>query len=64
MKIIFSVYVSPNFIFFLFIISSLSCNFNRGAVCFQSFSDHRLQEYSNAARIKLFWRLHIDKTIK
>ena len=34
-------------IFLSLIVSSLSCNFNRFAVCFQSFSEHRLQEYSN-----------------
>ena len=32
-------------IFLLWIVSSLSCSFNRCAVCFQSFSEHRLQEY-------------------
>ena len=39
-------------IFLLLIVSSLSCNFNRCADCFQSFSEHRLQELfnSNAAR--------------
>ena len=30
----------------LLIVSSLFCNFNRCAVCFQSFSEHCLQEYS------------------
>ena len=33
-------------IFLLLIVGSLSCNFNRCVVCFQSFSEHRLQEYS------------------
>ena len=33
-------------IFLLLIVSSLSCNFNRYADCFQSFSEHRLQEFS------------------
>ena len=33
-------------IFLLLIIGSLSCNFNRRAVCFQSFSEHRSQAYS------------------
>ena len=30
----------------LLIVTSLFCNFNRCAVCFQSFSEHCLQEYS------------------
>ena len=33
-------------IFLLLIVSSLSCNFNFCADCFQSFGEHRLQEYS------------------
>ena len=32
------------------IVSSLSCNFNRCAVCFQSFSEHRCGSTQNAAR--------------
>ena len=53
-----SLYMFHRIIFHLVIVSSLSCNFNRCAVCFQSFSEHRLQESSggtqNAARIKRF----------
>ena len=41
-------------IFLLLIFGSLSCNFNRCTVCFQSFSEHRLQSTQNAARIKRF----------
>ena len=33
-------------IFLLLIVSGLSCNFNCRADCFQSFSEHRLQQYS------------------
>ena len=36
-------------IFLLLIVGSLSCTFNRRAVCFQLFSEHRLQEYSQTA---------------
>ena len=32
--------------FTVLIVGGLSCNFIRCAVCFQSFSEHRLQEYS------------------
>ena len=35
---------------FLLLIVSLSCNFNRYAICFQSFSEHRLQEYGSKCR--------------
>ena len=45
MQIVVSVYVSPNYISFL-IVSSFSCNFNRSAVGFQSFSEHCFREYS------------------
>ena len=38
-------------IFLLLIVSSLSCNFNRCAVCFQSFSEHRLQEVLKMPRV-------------
>ena len=41
-----SLYVFYRTIFLLSIVSSLSCNFNRCADCFQSFSEHRSQEYS------------------
>ena len=45
MKNVVAVYVSPNYILLL-IVGSLFCNFNRCAVCFESFSEHRLQEFS------------------
>ena len=41
-----SLYMFHRIIFLLLIVSSLSCNFIRCADCFQSFSEHRLQEYS------------------
>ena len=41
-------------IFLLLIVSSLSCNFNRCADCFQSFSEHRLQEYSKCRALNHF----------
>ena len=41
-----SLYMFLRIIFLLLIVGSLSCNFNRRAVCFQSFSEHRLREYS------------------
>ena len=46
-------------IFPLLIVSSLSCNFNRCAVCFQSFMNIACRNTQNAARIKRFLRLHI-----
>ena len=46
-------------IFLLMIVSSLSCNFNRCAVCFQSFMTIACRSYLFAARIKRFSRLHI-----
>ena len=46
-------------IFLLLIVSSLSCNFNRCAVCFQSFMNIACRSTQNAAHIKRFWRLHI-----
>ena len=46
-------------IFLSLIVSSLSCNFNRCAVCFQSFMDIACKSTQNAARIKRFLRLHI-----
>ena len=39
-----SLYMFHRIIFLLLIVSSLSCNFNRCTVCFQSSSKHRLQE--------------------
>ena len=49
-------------IFLLLIASSLSCNFNRCAVCFQSFMNIACWSTQNAARIKRFLRLHIVLT--
>ena len=46
-------------IFVLVIVSSLSCNLNRCAVCFQSFMNIACRSYLFAARIKRFSRLHI-----
>ena len=46
-------------IFLSLIVSSLSCNFNRCAVCFQSFMNIACRSTQNAARIKRFLRLHI-----
>ena len=39
-------YMFHRIIVLLLIVSSLFCHFNRCAVCFQSFSEHCLQEYS------------------
>ena len=41
-----SLYMFHRIIFLLLIVGSLSCNFNRRAVCFHSFSEQRLREYS------------------
>ena len=46
-------------IFLLLIVSSLSCNFNRCAICFQSFMNIAWRSTQNATRIKCFWRLRI-----
>ena len=46
-------------IFLLLIVSSLFCNFNRCAVCFQSLMNIACRSSQNAACIKRFWRLHI-----
>ena len=43
-----SLYMFHRIIFLLLIVSSLSCNFNRCADYFQSFSEHRLQELFNS----------------
>ena len=52
-------------IFFFLIVSSLYCNFNRCAVCFQSFSVNiAFTSTQTATRIKRFWRLHIDEINK
>ena len=41
-------------IFLLLIVSSLSCNFNRCADCFQSFSEQRFPEYSKCRALNRF----------
>ena len=46
-------------IFLLQIVSSLSWNFKRFSVCFQSFMNIACRSTQNAARIKRFLRLHI-----
>ena len=46
-----SLYMFHRIIFHLVIVSSLSCNFNCCAVCFQSFSEHRLQEVPKMPRV-------------
>ena len=46
-----SLYIFYRIIFLLLIVSSLSCNFNRCAVCFQSFSEHRLQKVLKMPRV-------------
>ena len=46
-------------IFLLLIVSSLSWNFNRCTVCFQSFMNIACRSTQNAVRIKRFLRLHI-----
>ena len=46
-------------IFLLLIVRSLFCNFNRCAVCFQSFMNISCKSTQNVARIKRFSRLHI-----
>ena len=46
-------------IFLLLIVSSLSCNFHRCAICFRSFMNIAWRSTQNATRIKCFWRLRI-----
>ena len=46
-------------VFLLLIFISLSCNFNRCAVCFQLFMNIACRSTQNAACIKRFLRLHI-----
>ena len=41
-------------IFLLLILSTLSCNFNRCADCFQSFSKQRFPEYSKCRALNRF----------
>ena len=41
-------------IFLLLIVSTLSCNFNRCADCFQSFSKQRFPEYSKCRALNRF----------
>ena len=45
-------------IFLLLIVSSLSCNFNHCAVCFQSFMNIACRSTQNAARNKRLLKLH------
>ena len=50
----FFLYMFYRVIFLLLIVSSLSWNFNRCAVCFQSFMNITCRSTQNAARIKRF----------
>ena len=60
MKIVVSVKLMFNrIIFLLVIVSSLFCNLNRCAVCFQSFMNIACRSYLFAVHIKRFSRLHI-----
>ena len=54
-----SLYMFHRIIFVLLIVSSLSCDFNRCAICFYSFMNIACMTTLNAAHIKRFWRLHI-----
>ena len=65
MKIVFSVYVSPNYIPLL-IFSTVSFNFNRCADCFQSFSEQRFPEYSKCRALNCFKIKHarINGTVR
>ena len=49
-----SLYMFHRILFLLLIISSLSCNFNRCADCFQSFSEQRFPEYSKCRALNHF----------
>ena len=49
-----SLYMFHRIIFLLLIVSSLPCNFNRCADCFQSFSEHRVQKDSNCRALNYF----------
>ena len=49
-----SVHIFLRIIFFVLIISSLSCNCNCCADCFQSFSEQRLPEYSKCRALNHF----------
>ena len=60
MKIV--VFVSPNHIS-LFIVSSLSCNFNRCAFSFHSFNEHRWQEYSKCRALNHEIKINIDNKL-
>ena len=46
-------------LYFFYWLLVVSCNFNRFAVCFQSFINIACRSTQNAARIKRFLRLHI-----
>ena len=50
-----SLYMFHRIIFLLLIVSSLFCNFNRCAVCFQSLMNISCRTNQNAARIKRFF---------
>ena len=54
-----SLYMFHLIIFLLLIVSSLSCNFNRCAVCFQSFMNIACRSTQNAASNERFLSLHI-----
>ena len=54
-----SLYMFHRIIFLLLIVSSLSWNFNRCYVCFQSFINIACRSTQNDVRIKRFWRFHI-----
>ena len=57
MKIVVSVNVSLNYISFIDCYSSLSCNYNRCAVCFQSFMNIACRSTLNAVRIERFFKI-------
>ena len=47
---------------FLIILLVVSYNFNRFAICFQSFTNITCRRTQNASHIRCFWRLHIVLT--
>ena len=52
-------------IFFLLIVSSLSCIFIRFAACFQWYMNiHRMQEYSKCRAYQTLLKIKHNKTIK
>ena len=54
MLVLSSLYMFHRIIFLLLIFSTLSCNFNRCADCFQSFSKQRFPEYSKCRALNRF----------